>query len=202
MAARYCKVISAFNAWPYTLTLCLSTCSISTYYCISKTMNTADLESLFFPFRRLVTCMSLSKKLTRPFYTLNGLLNYSKLEEEQLQQISATWKLHNFLRRCNGMWPLIVTFHIGKTKNVMHIYFSIIRYPKAIQIYEEVARQSLRNNLLKYGARGHLLNAGLCHLCKGDVVAITNALEIYEALTRYSLVVIWSVLNIQVRVVS
>ena len=72
----------------------------------------------------------------------------------------------------------------------MHIYFSIIRYPKAIQIYEEVARQSLRNNLLKYGARGHLLNAGLCHLCKGDVVAITNALEIYEALTRYSLVVI------------
>ncbi|KAI3474260.1 hypothetical protein Pfo_029048 [Paulownia fortunei] len=40
---------------------------------------------------------------------------------------------------------------------------------KAIEIYEEIARHSLNNNLLKYGARGHLLNAGICQLCKGDV---------------------------------
>ncbi|KAK9065810.1 hypothetical protein SSX86_015211 [Deinandra increscens subsp. villosa] len=55
-------------------------------------------------------------------------------------------------------------------------------YPKAIEIYEEIARQSLNNNLLKYGVRGHLLNAGICQLCKGDVVAITNALERYQEL--------------------
>ncbi|KAM7526562.1 hypothetical protein LguiA_016464 [Lonicera macranthoides] len=55
-------------------------------------------------------------------------------------------------------------------------------YPKAIAIYEDIARQSLNNNLLKYGVRGHLLNAGLCQLCKGDVVAITNALERYQDL--------------------
>ncbi|KAF4393925.1 hypothetical protein G4B88_025894 [Cannabis sativa] len=55
------------------------------------------------------------------------------------------------------------------------------QYPKAIQIYEEVAKTSLNNNLLKYGVRGHLLNAGLCQLCKGDIVAITNALERYQA---------------------
>ncbi|KAL2500407.1 Alpha-soluble NSF attachment protein 2 [Forsythia ovata] len=54
------------------------------------------------------------------------------------------------------------------------------KYPKAIKIYEEIARHSLNNNLLKYGARGHLLNAGICQLCKGDVVAITNALEKYQ----------------------
>ncbi|PIN19705.1 Protein required for fusion of vesicles in vesicular transport, alpha-SNAP [Handroanthus impetiginosus] len=54
------------------------------------------------------------------------------------------------------------------------------KYQKAIQIYEEIARYSLNNNLLKYGARGHLLNAGICQLCKGDVVAINNALEKYE----------------------
>ncbi|CAN1825847.1 Alpha-soluble NSF attachment protein [Linum perenne] len=56
------------------------------------------------------------------------------------------------------------------------------QYPKAIAIYEEIARHSLSNNLLKYGVKGHLLNAGICHLCKGDVVAITNALEKYQDL--------------------
>ncbi|XVF13970.1 hypothetical protein REPUB_Repub09cG0015900 [Reevesia pubescens] len=58
----------------------------------------------------------------------------------------------------------------------------IEQYHKAIEIYEEIARHSLTNNLLKYGVKGHLLNAGICQLCKGDVVAITNALERYQEL--------------------
>ncbi|KAF7830901.1 alpha-soluble NSF attachment protein 2 [Senna tora] len=56
------------------------------------------------------------------------------------------------------------------------------QYQKSVEIYEEIARQSLNNNLLKYGVKGHLLNAGICQLCKGDVVAITNALERYQEL--------------------
>ncbi|KAI9110776.1 hypothetical protein K1719_018214 [Acacia pycnantha] len=56
------------------------------------------------------------------------------------------------------------------------------QYQKAIDIYEDIARQSLNNNLLKYGVKGHLLNAGMCQLCKGDDVAITNALERYQEL--------------------
>ncbi|CAJ2653487.1 alpha-soluble NSF attachment protein 2-like [Trifolium pratense] len=56
------------------------------------------------------------------------------------------------------------------------------QYQKAIEIYEDIARQSLSNNLLKYGVKGHLLNAGICQLCKGDVIAITNALERYQDL--------------------
>ncbi|KAK7281071.1 hypothetical protein RIF29_08741 [Crotalaria pallida] len=56
------------------------------------------------------------------------------------------------------------------------------QYQKSIEIYEEIARQSLSNNLLKYGVKGHLLNAGICQLCKGDVIAITNALERYQEL--------------------
>ncbi|KAJ6311987.1 hypothetical protein OIU77_013691 [Salix suchowensis] len=54
------------------------------------------------------------------------------------------------------------------------------QYQTSIDIYEEIARQSLKSNLLKYGVKGHLLNAGICQLCKGDVVAITNALERYQ----------------------
>ncbi|KAB1224522.1 Alpha-soluble NSF attachment protein [Morella rubra] len=56
------------------------------------------------------------------------------------------------------------------------------QYQKAIEIYEAIARQSINNNLLKYGVRGYLLNAGLCQLCKGDVISINNALERYEDL--------------------
>nr|XP_043618303.1 alpha-soluble NSF attachment protein-like [Erigeron canadensis] len=54
------------------------------------------------------------------------------------------------------------------------------QYQKAIEIYEDIARQSVNNNLLRHGARGHLLNAGICQLCKNDVVAITNALDKYQ----------------------
>ncbi|KAG6509750.1 alpha-soluble NSF attachment protein-like [Zingiber officinale] len=56
------------------------------------------------------------------------------------------------------------------------------QYPKAIGILEVIARQSINNNLLKYSVKGILLNAGICQLCKGDVVAVTNALERYEEL--------------------
>lgn len=37
-------------------------------------------------------------------------------------------------------------------------------YATAIGIFEEVAAAAADNNLLKFSARGHLLNAGICHL--------------------------------------
>ncbi len=39
------------------------------------------------------------------------------------------------------------------------------RYGEAIELYEGIARQSVDNNLLKYSAKGYLLNAGICQLC-------------------------------------
>ena len=39
------------------------------------------------------------------------------------------------------------------------------RYDPAIQIYEDVAHRSMDNNLLKFSAKGYLLNAGICRLC-------------------------------------
>ncbi|KAI3819980.1 hypothetical protein L1987_13835 [Smallanthus sonchifolius] len=54
-------------------------------------------------------------------------------------------------------------------------------YQNAINIYEELARQSLKDKLT-CGVREHLFNAGICHLCKGNVLKITNALERYQEL--------------------
>ncbi|KAG1331482.1 Alpha-soluble NSF attachment protein [Cocos nucifera] len=56
------------------------------------------------------------------------------------------------------------------------------QYPKATEIFEAIARKSMNNNLLKYSVKGILLNAGICQLCRGDVVAITNSLERYQEL--------------------
>ncbi|KAI3844464.1 hypothetical protein MKX03_022596 [Papaver bracteatum] len=56
------------------------------------------------------------------------------------------------------------------------------QYPKAIEIYEEIARQSLNEKLLTYIVTGYLFNAALFQLCKDDIVALTNALEKYQDL--------------------
>ncbi|CAK9232619.1 unnamed protein product [Sphagnum jensenii] len=54
------------------------------------------------------------------------------------------------------------------------------QYPRAIDIFETVARQSIDSNLLKYSVKTHLLNAALCQLCAGDSVAINHAVQRYE----------------------
>lgn len=56
------------------------------------------------------------------------------------------------------------------------------RYPQAVEIYEDVAKAAVDNNLLKYGAKGYLLNAGICLLCTGDDVAVSSALQRYDDL--------------------
>lgn len=53
-------------------------------------------------------------------------------------------------------------------------------YATAIGIFEDVARAAAENNLLKFSARGHLLNAGICHLAGSDQIAIQRAIEKYE----------------------
>jgi alpha-soluble NSF attachment protein len=61
------------------------------------------------------------------------------------------------------------------------------RYDRAIDIYENVARQSMNNNLLKYSVKGYLLNAGLCQICGKDIVAVHNAIENYQVTVSITL---------------
>ncbi|CAD6205747.1 unnamed protein product [Miscanthus lutarioriparius] len=66
------------------------------------------------------------------------------------------------------------------TQKIAEIYAQLEKYQKATELFEEIARKSINNNLLKYGIRGILLNAGICQLCRGDTVAINNSLERYQ----------------------
>lgn len=56
------------------------------------------------------------------------------------------------------------------------------KYSEAAEMYESVAQTALANNLLKYGAREHLLRAGICRLCLADLVGAQRALEHYAKL--------------------
>eukprot|EP01024_Parvocaulis_polyphysoides_P016591 TRINITY_DN17392_c0_g3_i1.p1 TRINITY_DN17392_c0_g3~~TRINITY_DN17392_c0_g3_i1.p1 ORF type:complete len:303 (-),score=59.07 TRINITY_DN17392_c0_g3_i1:638-1546(-) len=54
------------------------------------------------------------------------------------------------------------------------------RYQEAQDVFEEVGKKYTENNLLKYGARDVLLNAGLCILARGDLDAAEKAFEKYK----------------------
>jgi len=54
------------------------------------------------------------------------------------------------------------------------------KYDKAIEIYENVSKASLDNNLLKWSVKEYFLKAALCHLCTGDMVSTKRALEKYR----------------------
>ncbi|XP_053615588.1 alpha-soluble NSF attachment protein [Plodia interpunctella] len=54
-------------------------------------------------------------------------------------------------------------------------------YDKAIQIYDQIAKSSLDNSLLKYSAKEYMFRAALCHLCV-DVLNAQHAIEKYCSL--------------------
>lgn len=51
------------------------------------------------------------------------------------------------------------------------------RYETAMELYIEVAKNCMDSNLLKFNAKGHLLNAGLCVLATKDIVLVQQKWE-------------------------
>jgi len=54
-------------------------------------------------------------------------------------------------------------------------------YQKAIELYQQIAKTSLDNNLLKWGAKEQLQRALLCYLASEDLVGAQKALENYKS---------------------
>ncbi|KAL7276170.1 vesicular-fusion protein S17 [Rhizina undulata] len=55
-------------------------------------------------------------------------------------------------------------------------------YQKAIQRYEDVAKSSVGNNLMKWSVKEYFLKAGICHLATNDIIAAKKAIESYVEL--------------------
>lgn len=56
------------------------------------------------------------------------------------------------------------------------------KYAEAADMFESIAQNALSSNMLKYGAREHLLKAGLCRLCISDVIGAQRAVESYDSM--------------------
>lgn len=54
------------------------------------------------------------------------------------------------------------------------------KFSRAVDIFEEAAKRAVENNLLKFSARGYLLNAGICVLCYASLDTIETKLEKYR----------------------
>ena len=50
-------------------------------------------------------------------------------------------------------------------------------YALACELFEEVGNKRLENDLTKFNARGHFLDAGICMLARGDTVAARMAID-------------------------
>jgi len=64
-------------------------------------------------------------------------------------------------------------------RDVADLAAQLDQFDKAIERFEEVASASLQSPLTKYSVKEYYLKAGLCYLCKGDVVAVRRAIESY-----------------------
>lgn len=63
---------------------------------------------------------------------------------------------------------------------VAHLSAHLERYDKAVELFENVARTSLENNLLKWGVKEYFLKSILCQLASDDTVSAKKALEKYQ----------------------
>ena len=54
------------------------------------------------------------------------------------------------------------------------------RYQESVDIYEDVARSCTESNLLKFSAKGYLLQAGVCVMCYANDEEVRNKLERYK----------------------
>lgn len=59
-------------------------------------------------------------------------------------------------------------------------YLHTRRYDAALEIYESIARASMESNLLKFNAKSHLLNAGICALATKDLVLVQMKLNEFQ----------------------
>ncbi|KAK4750153.1 hypothetical protein SAY87_027602 [Trapa incisa] len=161
-----------------------STClSESKHEAASSNVNAANCYKKTSP-KEAVSCLERAVNLFMEIGRLNMAARYYKeIAEMNESEHNIEGAIDNFERAAELFESEEVTTSANQCKQkVAQFAAQLEQYQKAIEIYEAVARHSLSNNLLKYGAKGHLLNAGICQLCKGDVVAITNALDRYQDL--------------------
>jgi alpha-soluble NSF attachment protein len=108
--------------------------------------------------------------------------NAAKLQK----QVAEIYEQENHSQEALEAYSQAADYFVGENQTssaqpmflkVAQISAQLERYPAAIEIYEKVARTSMENNLLKYNAKSHLLNAGICAMATKDIVLVKQKLE-------------------------
>jgi len=119
------------------------------------------------------------------FYTEEGRFSIAAKHQKELAEL---YEDQSDLENAIAAYQTAADYHEGEGSTsaassclVKVALFSaqLERFDKAIELYEQIATQSIDNNLLKWSVKDYFLRAGLCHLAKGDVVAAERAVERY-----------------------
>lgn len=120
------------------------------------------------------------------YYTENGRLGQAA---RQLREIAETTEKQGSKDECLIFYRQAADLYAGEEQTseankcrtkIATLGAELESYAEASEIFESMARSYVDNNLLKYSAKGLLLNAGLCQLCLADEVAMRSALERYD----------------------
>lgn len=69
-----------------------------------------------------------------------------------------------------------------KLKTAFILSAKLDRDEDATEIFEDVGRASLSNNLLRFSVKGYFLSAGICRMCWCDAIGVMNAVDKYDEL--------------------
>jgi len=132
-----------------------------------------------------ITTAVMCMKQGIEFYTEEGRFSIAAKHQKELAEL---YEDQSDLENAIAAYQTAADYHEGEGSNsaasscllkVALFSAQLERYDKAIELYEQIAAQSIDNNLLKWSVKDYFLRAGLCHLAKGDVVAAERAVERY-----------------------
>ncbi|KAJ3226960.1 vesicular-fusion protein S17 [Clydaea vesicula] len=118
-----------------------------------------------------------------------GRFQAAATNQKQIAEIYEV-DLENFEKSLNA-YELAAEWFSGEDSNAQasacqlkaaNLAAHLEQYQKAIEKFEQVAKQSMENNLTKWSVRDYLLKAGICILCTQDYINARQALDRYRAM--------------------
>ena len=137
----------------------------------------AQAVSLYTDNARITQAAKLSKEIAE-------LYENEEIEEDDKSHIVLAIEAYEQAAELFGMEDSksAASQCLGKIAELCSAALDPPDYSRASKIYDDLGRRCLSSNLLKFNAKGHFLQAIMCHLAHGDDVGAEQAAAKYESL--------------------
>jgi len=137
----------------------------------------AQAVSLYSDNARITQAAKLSKEIAE-------LYENEEIEEDDKSHIVLAIEAYEQAAELFGMEESksAASQCLGKIAELCSAALDPPDYGRASKIYDDLGRRCLSSNLLKFNAKGHFLQAIMCHLAHGDDVGAEQAAAKYESL--------------------